>query len=135
MKIDKAREQTDKILKEMERDIGRVYKTNPALLRIRKKLNAYLDDVQKQVEPEYTAYKNETDEKKKRELKKIYGDKVKELTLQNKRYKKLVDEFTTVLAETNQSALDIVNDSMVSIYTLNYNQVAEGCEKAGIKVV
>lgn len=132
MKIDKAREQTDKILKEMERDIGRVYKTNPALLRVRKKLNAYLDDVQKKVEPEYTAYKNEKDDKKRKELKKVYGDKVKELTLQNKQYKKLVDEFTTVLAETNQSALNVVNDSMVKVYTLNYNEVLNDLKKVKI---
>lgn len=130
--VDKAREQTDKILKEMERDIGRVYKTNPALLRVRKKLNAYLDDVQKKVEPEYTAYKNEKDDKKKKELKKIYGDKVKELTLQNKQYKKLVDEFTTVLAGANQSALNVVNDSMVKIYTINYNEVSNDLKKVKI---
>lgn len=116
----------------MERDIGRVYKTNPALLRVRKKLNAYLDDVQKKVEPEYTAYKNEKDDKKRKELKKVYGDKVKELTLQNKQYKKLVDEFTTVLAETNQSALNVVNDSMVKVYTLNYNEVLNDLKKVKI---
>lgn len=132
MKTDKAREQTDKILKEMERDIGRVYKTNPALLRVRKKLNAYLDDVQEKVEPEYTAYKNEKDDKKRKELKKIYGDKVKELTLQNKQYKKLVDEFTTVLAETNQSALNVVNNSMIRVYTINYNEVSNDLKKVKI---
>lgn len=134
MKIDKAREQTDKILKEMERDIGRVYKTNPALLKSKKKLMNYLDKVKEQTKPEYDKYVNETDEKERKRLKKIYGDKVKELTFESKEYKKILKEFVETLSITNQSALNIVNDSMINIYTLNYNQVGEECKKVGIKV-
>lgn len=134
MKIDKAREQTDKILKTMDRNIGRVYKTNPALLKSKKKLMNYLDKVKEQTKPEYDKYVNETDEKEQKRLKKIYGDKVKELTFESKEYKKILKEFVETLSITNQSALNIVNDSMINIYTLNYNQVGEECKKVGIKV-
>lgn len=132
--IDKAREQTDKILKTMDRNIGRVYKTNPALLKSKKKLMNYLDKVKEQTKPEYDKYVNETDEKEQKRLKKIYGDKVKELTFESKEYKKILKEFVETLSITNQSALNIVNDSMINIYTLNYNQVGEECKKVGIKV-
>ena len=134
MKIDKAREQTDKILKTMDRDIGRVYNTNPALLKSKKRLTEYLDGVKEQTKPEYEAYVNETDQSKKKELKKAYGDKVKELTTENKEYKKILKEFVKTLTTANQSALNVVNDSMIDIYTLNYNQVGEECKKVGIKV-
>ena len=134
MKIDKAREQTDKILKTMDRNIGRVYNTNPALLKSKKKLMNYLDKVKEQTKPEYDKYVNETDEKERKRLKKIYGDKVKELTFESKEYKKILKEFVETLSMTNQSALNIVNDSMINIYTLNYNQVGEECKRVGIKV-
>lgn len=134
MKIDKARERTDKILKTMDRDIGRVYKTNPALLKSKKRLTEYLDGVKEKTKPEYEAYMNEKDEQKKKTLKKAYSDKVKELTTENKEYKKILKEFVKTLTTANQSALNVVNDSMIDIYTLNYNQVGEECKKVGIKV-
>ena len=118
----------------MDRDIGRVYNTNPALLKSKKRLTEYLDGVKEQTKPEYEAYVNETDQSKKKELKKAYGDKVKELTTENKEYKKILKEFVKTLTTANQSALNVVNDSMIDIYTLNYNQVGEECKKVGIKV-
>lgn len=132
--MDKARKKTDKKLKEMERKIEKVYSDSLALRRIEKKYNAFMDKVSKQTEASYRAYKSEKDEKIKKELKKAYVDQIKELTVNNKEYKALINEFTTVLSEVNQEAVDVVNDEVSEIYAENYNQVADECRRVGIKV-
>ena len=59
---------------------------------------------------------------------------VRYLTTGSKQYRKLVKRFTEVMADVNQKALDIVNDTMTDIYCMNYNEVATECKKVGIKV-
>jgi uncharacterized protein YegL len=132
--LDKARQKTDKRLAKMERDISRMYRMHPALIAIRKEFAKYMKMVQKKTRSSYDAYINETDPDKKQELKKIYSDEVKKLTLQSKDFQKLVKKITKTMAKVNQDALDIVNNEMVPVYTDNYNQVAEECKKVGIKV-
>lgn len=131
---DKARQKTDKRLKELERNISRVYRLHPALIAIKKEFAKYMKMVQKKTEKSYKAYINETDQDKKKELKEVYSNEVKKLTLQSKDFQKLVKKITKTMAEVNQDALDIVNNEMVPVYTDNYNQVAEECKKVGIKV-
>lgn len=130
---DKARTKTDKQLNKMERDMGRVYKTYPALLKVEKEYRAYMDMVSKETKAAYDAYVNGSDEDKK-ELKKAYTDEVKALTINSDDYHKIVKKFVRVMAEVNQKALDIVNKEMRTIYAENYNQVAEECRRVGIKV-
>lgn len=132
--LDKARQKTDKRLKEIERNISRMYRMHPALIAIKKEFAKYMKMVQKKTRSSYDAYINETDPDKKQELKKIYSDEVKKLTLQSKDFQKLVKKITKTMAKVNQDALDIVNNEMVPVYTDNYNQVAEECKKVGIKV-
>ena len=132
--MDRARSKTNKNLKMMERNIGRVYRTYPALIAVEKEYKAYMDKVKKSVSEEYEAYKNETDVTLKKELKQAYSDKLSSLTIQSKEYKKLVKKIAEVLAQANQYALNIVNAEMISIYTENYNQVADECKRVGIKV-
>lgn len=131
---DRARQKTDKQLNEMERAIGRIYQNNPALNRIKKKYMAYMKDVEEATKDAYTAYKNETDTKRKAELKKAYMDEVKALTLENKKYKSIVSEFTRIMAGVNQQAIAVSNSMMKKIYIENYNQVAVDCREAGIRV-
>lgn len=131
---DRARQKTDKQLNEMERAIGRIYQNDPALNRIKKKYMAYMKDVEKATKDAYTAYKDETDAKRKAELKKAYMDEVKALTLENKKYKSIVSEFTRIMAGVNQQAIAVANAEMKKIYIENYNQVAVDCREAGIRV-
>ena len=126
--MDKARRQTDAILKNMENEMGRIYKNDPALKRIQKEYAEYMEMVQEQTEEEYKAYKADPEQKQ------AYIDKVRSLTTQSAEYKRLIRKITSVLAEVNQKALDVCNDKMVEIYTINYNQVADDCKKVGIKV-
>lgn len=126
--MDRARTQTDKKLDMIEREIGRVYKEYPALLAIEKEYAKYMAKVQKQTEKEYKAYKEDPEQKQ------AYIDKVKALTLGSKEYARLTQKIARVLAEVNQQALEISNNAMLEVYAMNYNQVADDCRKAGIKV-
>lgn len=126
--MDRARTQTDKKLDMIEREIGRVYKEYPALLAIEKEYAKYMARVQKQTENEYKAYKEDPEQKQ------AYIDKVKALTLGSKEYARLTQKIARVLAEVNQQALEISNNAMLEVYAMNYNQVADDCRKAGIKV-
>jgi N-acetylglucosamine kinase-like BadF-type ATPase len=126
--MDRARTQTDKKLDMIEREIGRVYKEYPALLAIEKEYAKYMAKVQKQTEKEYNAYKEDPEQKQ------AYIDKVKALTLGSKEYARLTQKIARVLAEVNQQALEISNNAMLEVYAMNYNQVADDCRKAGIKV-
>lgn len=126
--MDRARTQTDKKLDMIEREIGRVYKEYPALLAIEKEYAKYMAKVQKQTENEYKAYKEDPEQKQ------AYVDKVKALTLGSKEYARLTQKIARVLAEVNQQALKISNNAMLEVYAMNYNQVADDCRKAGIKV-
>lgn len=132
--MDKAREKTDKQLKTMERNIGRVYRTYPALIAVEKEYKAYMSMVEKKTNKAYNEYIKEKDINLKEKLKKVYTEQLKALTIESKDYKKLVKKISRTLAATNQYALDIVNAEMISIYTENYNQVAEECERVGINV-
>ena len=129
---DRARQKTDKKLKKMESEMGRVYKNNSALIAVRKEFMQYMDKVKKETQPQYDAYVHAKEDKNK--LKQDYIKAVKERTLFSKEYKKLVGKVVAALANANQQALDVVNDEMISIYTENYNQVAEDCRRVGIKV-
>lgn len=132
--MDKTRIQTNKKLNKTEREIGRIYKSDPALKRIIREYMDYMKTVKEKTQESYDAYMNETDQDKKEDLKKEYMKEVRYLTTGSKRYRKLVKRFTEVMADVNQKALNIVNDTMTDIYCMNYNEVATECKKVGIKV-
>ena len=132
--MDFARKQTDKRLDKMEREIGRVYADSPALKRIKKEYAKYMKMVQERTKGLYKAYSDETDQDIKAEAKKAYMDAVRSLTVDSKEYNALVKKFVQIMAQVNQQALDITNDAMTDVYTLNYNQVATECRRVGIKV-
>ena len=134
MKMDKARKKTDRLLRDLERRVKAVYSSDPSLLRIQKRLDVYMASVAEATKSEYDAYKSADGMDEKRRLKKIYGDKVRSLTLNCKPYKDLVAEYTRIMAIVNQKALDLVNAEMAQIYTINYNAVADDCKAVGIHV-
>lgn len=132
--MDKARRKTDRILADLERRIARVYSDSPSLRQIEQKYKKYMKSVKEATKDLYKAYKKETDADKKRELKKKYIDAVKRLTIYNRQYLKMMNEYTDVLADLNEQALNISNEAMAEVYVLNYNQLAVDCRKVGIKV-
>ena len=131
---DKARQKTDKRLENMEKEMGRIYRSDPALKNIRKKYDEYMKSVKEKTKDIYDAYKNESDRKEKEQIRKEYEDAVLSLTIYSKKYKQIIDSFTSELARVNQEALDIINRNMVEVYVENYNEIAEECKSVGIKV-
>lgn len=132
--MDKARQKTDKMLNKMKSEIGRVYEKSPALLAVEKKYYKYMAMVQKRTEESYKAYINATDKDEKDKAKQVYIDQIKQYTSDSDEYNALIKKIVQVLAKVNQQALDIVNSKTKEIYCINYNQVAEDCKRAGIKV-
>ena len=127
---DKARQTTDKKLKAIESQMGRIYANSPALKRIEKEYANYMKMVQEKTAPAYKAYKDSGD----KDLKKAYMDEVRSLTLESKEYGKIVKKITDAMAQVNREALMIVNNAMNEIYYINYNQVADECKRVGIRV-
>lgn len=125
---DKARIKTDKRLNKIDAEISRMYSTHPALLSVEKKYAEYMNMVKDKTADEYAAYLKDPEQKQ------AYINKVRSLTLQSAEYKRLVNRIVDVLADVNQQALNIVNDSMADIYAINYDQVADECKRVGIKV-
>ena len=131
---DKARQKTDKMLAGIERQMGRVYDTDPALLNIQKKYDKYMTSVYKRTEGAYKAFIDADDEESKKKAKEAYMGQIRRYTIESKEYNSIIKEFVRIMADVNQKALDVVNDSMSEIYAINYNQVAEDCSKVGLKV-
>ena len=132
--MDKARQKSEKILKDIEDAISVLYAQSPELKRAGDVYRGYMDQVAVLTQPEKQAYDQETDPAKKQKLKQDYINAVKRLTLNNKEYKRLIEDVCYQIALVNQQALDIINDNMERIYIINYNQVAVECKKVGIEV-
>ena len=130
MAQDRARTQADKILGQTEKAMGRIYDTDPALVGIQKKLAKYLAKVKKDTQALYDAYKDDGG----KEAKQAYADAVREKTLGSKEYNGIIHDFVEALASANKKALDVANDSMIEVYTISYNNVADECRRVGIKV-
>ena len=132
--MDKARKKTDKLLKRTERGISDVYNTDPSLLRIQEKFDEYMKYVDRATRKLYLAYKNAPDGDERNRLKEEYCNEVKRLTLGSIQYKRIISEFTTIMAKVNQDALNVVNNEIDDVYVINYNQIADDCKKMGIKI-
>lgn len=132
--MDDARKWSDKKLKSVEAQIDKIYRKDPAIKKIYKEYSNYMDTVQKRTETAYKAFVEETDKDIKAEKKKAYTDELTALTVNSKEYKQLVHKFAQTMAKVNQSALNIVNDTMADVYAKNYNEVATECKRVGIKV-
>ena len=122
------------MLKNSEKKVSRVYKSDPALLKIQKEYDDYMDMVAEHTERLFKAFKNEKDINILKDKKKAYMDAVMHYTVDSKEYKALIKRFTKVMAQVNQKALDILNDDMAEVYVIGYNAVEDDCRKAGIKV-
>ena len=132
--MDNARKKTDKLLQELERRIEAIYRSDPSLLRLQRKYDKYMANVEASVADEYYAYKTENDREEKKRLKQIYKDKVWSLTKGSRVYNDIVSDYVSAMANVNQRALDMINAEMPEIYVLNYNQIADTCKIIGVTV-
>lgn len=122
---DQARKQTDKILSDMEKEVDAIY--SRASKEISEKWDKYMESHKGKVTSAYNDLQSALasgDAQAIREAKSVYERTVKNVTLNNDRYKAMVKETTAKLSHTNEVALDYVNGNMAKIYTLNYNEFA-----------
>lgn len=131
---DKARQQTDKRLAEMENYLQDIYKKSAK--GISKKWNEYMkkaNDRLAQLQKEYDDAKATGD----KALIKKTGIKLsrakKNVTLYNDYYKSMLDETTRQLANVNKTAIAYINGQMPDIYTINYNAVAPEALSVGVR--
>lgn len=119
---DQARKQTDEELKKLERKIAKLYTTSQT--EISEKWTEYMLSHEKKLNrlyEELEAAKKSGDSKAIKDAKEEYERAVKNVTLNNARYKAMLDETTAKLAHVNEVALGYINGDTPKIYTLNYN--------------
>lgn len=132
--MDRARQKTDKQLKDLEKRVKAIYASDPQLKVVQKEYDDYMESVEKKTNKLYSEYQKAQAREDKERLKKQYANEVKKLTLDSVEYRRIVKKFSKVMAVVNQKALDLANAEMQSIYVTNYNQVAVTCKNVGIKV-
>ena len=120
MAIDPARQWTDEHLAEMEKHIAQVYRQ--AQSELTEKWNDYMARGQQRLDDLYTAYTMAPPDKKAEALLR-YQEAARNYTLQNQRYREMVDETTYRLAHVNEIAVAYVNGEMPAIYARNFNQI------------
>ena len=123
--MDRARKQTDQILIRMEKRVSRIYKQ--ASGDISKKWDKYMESHAGKVNTAYDELQKALlsgDKEVITAARTVYERVVRNVTLNNDRYRAMVNETATRLAHTNEVALDYVNGNMAKIYTLNYNEFA-----------
>lgn len=132
--MDKAHKKTNRLLKDMEVRIADVYADAPYLRFVMREYENYMDMVEKKTRSLFEAYQSESEYTEREKKKNAYKQELKRLTLGSEKYKQIMRNIAQALALANQKALDIVNSSINEVYAVNYNNVADKCRKAGIKV-
>lgn len=125
---DKARKKTDQELKKLEREIYELYATSSAELS--EKWRKYMSSHKKKLDKLYDNLEKAKGSGNRDDIKAAqeeYERAVKNVTLNDNRYKAMINETTAKIAHVNEIALGYANDETPKIYTLNYN--AFGDEK------
>jgi len=123
--MDRARKQTDQILIRMEKRVSRIYRQ--ASGDISKKWDKYMKSHVGKVNTAYEELQKALASGDKEVIEAariVYERIIRNVTLNNDRYRAMVNETATRLAHTNEVALNYVNGNMAKIYTLNYNEFA-----------
>ena len=117
-----ARDATDKQLNIMEKRLSQIY------LRSYKDISADWDKYMKSHAPKVdSAYKElveatkSGDKDRIAKAREVYEHTVKNVTVNNKRFRDMRDETCAKLSNLNETAVNYVNGNMPKIYTVNYN--------------
>lgn len=117
---------TDLQLKEMEKELNKIYTT--AQKEIKDKWDKYMMKAQAKVDAAQTAYQQSLsapafDPLAAADLKAKYEKAALNMTLQNAHYQEMINQVTDKLSNTNQIALDYLNDKMPGVYCHSYNEL------------
>lgn len=131
--MDKAHSKTDKILERMERELTTIYSNAHA--NVQKEWLAYMESASDELADLQEAYdkaKKAGDMEAQRKLGRELRAMKKEYTVQNDRYKQVVERTALELANVNEIATAYINGQLPPVYALNYNYFASGFSKHGI---
>lgn len=120
--MDKARKQTDKKLRQMEKKVSKIYKE--AYNDISKDWLKFMDSHAPKLQKAYDALQEAIksgDKKAINAAKEHYEHTAMNITVNNKRFRGMVDDTAAKISHTNEVALAYINDQVPSIYTINYN--------------
>lgn len=121
-----ARKKTDIELEKMEKKLKSLY--TKAESELSHKWNAFAKAQEPKLKQAYDSLQEAQKSKDWKEINKAkaeYERILRNTTLNNDRYKALVDETTEKLAHTNEIALNIINSNMSEIYLINYNSFGD----------
>lgn len=118
----------------MEKEIQTQYRQ--AQKEITSKWNNYMDRAGKRLEGRQNALSSALasgDKDKIAEAKNALESAQKAVTLQDAKYKAMVEDTALRISESNQTAIDYINNRTPNIYANNYNQVNGIAENAGVQ--
>lgn len=120
-----ARQQTDKQLEDMEKRLKELY--SQAEKELKDKWEVFAKTQESKLKEAYNVLQEAKKGENWKEINKAkaeYEHIVRNATLNNERYKALVNETTERLANVNETATNYINNNMSKIYTINYNDFA-----------
>ena len=123
---DAAHLATDKKLERIDKKLTSIHKR--AEKEIGVKWRDYLIDANAQIAPlqkQLADAQAKHDTALANQLKKQIADKQRAMTVVNSKYKRLTDQLANEITKVNQTAVAYVNGETPSIFTLNYNYVAQ----------
>lgn len=118
----------------MEKEIQTQYRQ--AQKEITSKWNKYMERADKRLQNRQNALSvalSSGDKEKIAEARKALENAQKAVTLQNAKYKAMVEDTALRISESNQTAIDYINNRTPNIYANNYNQVNGIAEDAGVQ--
>lgn len=129
--MDKARQQTDKRLAEMEKHLAGIYER--ANKEVGEKWKAYMDRAAEAVKPyekavEVAKKSGDADAIKKAEA--ALAQKQKSVTILDAHYRNMTTQLAAELSNVNKTAAAYINDQLPELYAINYNGVGAGIESA-----
>ena len=131
--MDKAHSRTDKMLKQMERELTTIYSNAHA--NVQKAWQEYMQSASDELadlQETYDKAKKAGDVESQRKLGRELRAMKKEYTIQNDRYKQVVERTALELANVNEIATAYINGQLPPVYALNYNYFASGFSKHGV---
>lgn len=133
--MDKAHSETDKMLEQMERELTTIYSNAHA--NVQKEWLEYMESASDELADLQEAYdkaKKAGDMEAQRKLGRELRAMKKEYTVQNDRYKQVVERTALALAIVNGIAVAYINGQLPPVYALNYNYFASGFSKKAISL-
>jgi SPP1 gp7 family putative phage head morphogenesis protein len=129
---DKAHEQTDQKLQEMEKRLSDIY--SRATQEFEQSWRTFWAEAKKEVadlQKEYDTAKASGDKEAMRKAGKELQRAKKKRTLLNKHYRVVTQNLAAELANVNATALAYINGELPELYALNYNALAESVDGVG----